>query len=82
MSELRGLMWKDIICLQNRGTGVSEPHIHVQRQTINDRQIPTFSDRLKTRASNRFIPIPSTAFKLLQQHKENQKKQAWHNYRK
>ncbi len=77
MSELRGLMWKDVEYLKNKGTGKAEPHIHVQRQAINDRQVPTFSERLKTKASKRCIPLPSSAVELLRQHQREQRHGAY-----
>ncbi len=73
MSELRGLMWQDITYLENRSTSKPEPHIYVQRQAVNDRQVPTFSERLKTKASKRCIPLPSSAVELLRQHQREQR---------
>ncbi len=73
MSELRGLMWQDIEYLENKSTGKPEPHIHVQRQAVNDRQVPAFSERLKTKASGRYIPLPSSALELLRQHQREQR---------
>ena len=47
MSELRGLMWQDVVHLQNRRTRLQEPHIYVQRQAINDCQNRSFQRVLK-----------------------------------
>lgn len=65
IAELRGLMWQDLTELPNRKTKRGEPHVHVQRQAVDDRSLPTMSERLKTKNSNRFIPMPSTTLELL-----------------
>ena len=66
LGELRGLQYQDVTTLPNRQTGQDEPHIHVQRQAIDDRSVPSLSERLKTKHSNRFIPLPSATRKLLE----------------
>lgn len=42
------------------------PHLHVQRQAVDDRSVPTLTTRLKTRTSDRFIPLPSSTVALLE----------------
>lgn len=69
LGELRGLQHKDIEYLLNKSTGKREPHVHVQRQAVDDKVIPTFSSRLKTTKSNRYIPLPQSCLTLLEQNK-------------
>jgi integrase len=66
MGELRGLKWEDITHLRNRRTGQDEPHIHVQRQAVDDRSDPSITSRLKTKNSDRFIPLPGSTLELLE----------------
>lgn len=66
IGELRGLRWEDITYLRNRRSKRDEPHIHVQRQAVGDRLVPVLSPRLKTKNSDRHIPLPSNALALLE----------------
>lgn len=66
IGELRGLKWEDLMELPNRKTKLLEPHIHVQRQAVDDRSVPTLTGCLKTKNSDRFIPMPRTTLTLLE----------------
>ncbi len=66
LGELRGLQWIDLVDLRDRD-GAPLPHLHVQRQAVDDRSIPTLTSRLKTRTSNRFIPLPRSTMALLEE---------------
>ncbi len=72
ISELRGLKWTDVEYHKNRASGELEPYLHIQRQATDDRLIPTFSERLKSRSSNRLIPLPGECLRLLEQHRARQ----------
>ena len=65
LGELRGLQWGDLVDLRDR-EGNPLPHVHVQRQAIDDRAVPTLTTRLKTSTSDRFIPLPRSAVALLE----------------
>lgn len=65
LGELRGLQWSDLGDLVDRD-GRPLPHLHVQRQAIDDRSEPTLTARLKTRTSDRFIPLPHSTATLLE----------------
>lgn len=65
LGELRGLQWGDLVDLRDR-EGNALPHVHVQRQAIDDRAEPTLTDRLKTATSDRYIPLPRSTLALLE----------------
>lgn len=65
LGELRGLQWGDVVDLKDRD-GRLLPHLHVQRQAVDDRSRPTLTSRLKTRTSDRFIPLPGSTVALLE----------------
>ena len=66
LGELRGLQWDDLVDLPNRAAGGTQPHVHVQRQAVDDRLEPTLTEHLKTKTSNRLIPLAAPAVELLE----------------